>query len=91
MIRPFIDSMSVQPTGGHALFADQPPVKQPKSSAPRQSNTASQSKSSIPPTASTNSQSQGSGMSRSERKEEIHEDEDMKPFIYAEVSSRIPS
>ena len=34
MIRPFIDSMSVQPTGGHALFEEPPGTQAPTSKPP---------------------------------------------------------
>lgn len=74
MIRPFIDAMSVQQTGGHALFSDTPP--QPS---------ASQSGNKAPPSTSKSSQSQNSAQSKqTERKDE---DQKFKPFVFETVRS----
>jgi hypothetical protein len=70
MIRPFIDAMSVQPTGGHTLFSDTPPSRSNKATP-----TTSQPSSKVPPTTR---QSQNSPRSKQDKEEH-------KPFTYSVV------
>ncbi|XP_053390615.1 uncharacterized protein LOC123563678 [Mercenaria mercenaria] len=79
MIRPFIDAMSVQPTGGHAVFSDTP-SSQSNTKAPP---TTSQPSSTAPPPSSQPSQSQNPNSSQTTRKEAQHDKEKSKPFVYA--------
>ena len=81
MIRPFIDAMSVQPTGGHAVFSDTPTSK-PNSQAPPPT---SQSESKAPPPTSQSGQSQGSNSPQSKDTEAKHDKKENEPYIYSVV------
>lgn len=82
MVRPFIDAMSVQPTGGHALFSDTP-SSQPSSNQSGNGNKA-------PPPSSKTNHSQSAAPPKSEKKEPADMDRKFEPFMF-ETEIRSPS
>ncbi|XP_053390630.1 uncharacterized protein LOC123563677 isoform X2 [Mercenaria mercenaria] len=79
MMRPFIDALTVQLTGGHAVFSDTP-SSQSNTNAPP---TTSQPSRTAPPPSSQPSQSQNPNSSQTTEKEAQHDKEKSKPFVYA--------
>lgn len=78
MIRPFIDAMSVQPSGGHAIF--------PQSSVQTPPVHSSQIQSSSAPKVNNPPQNTATTSSVSDKKQDSSADSKMIPFVHKLVS-----
>lgn len=95
MLRPLIDTMSVQPSGGHAVFNQQQLQQQSMNSGPESTNEpktqispAQQQQVPVPHATAGNSLPGSSNSSRSDTSNfdpSLEEEEMYDPFVYNEV------